>query len=156
MRKKHAQFHPPHELDSEGQPYMRTPSFTLRPQTVKLISKIISPLMDTGILNNKEYDTIVMNLAYIAKYGKQMPTIIPKLISGKDAASLLSISYSQFRILEKEGAFPFRRCMVGSKTVRYKNVDIINYMDVCSVTGNEAIESVVNNDDSDSRDTDFE
>lgn len=129
---------------------MRKPSFTLRPQTVKLISKMISPLIDTGILNNKEYDTIVMNLAYIAKYGKQMPVIIPKLISGKDAASMLSISYSQFRILEKLGCFPFSRRMVGSKTVRYKNTDIYDYMDLCDVIGNDALESVADMDKSDS------
>ena len=112
--------------------------------------------MDSGILNNKEYDTIVMNLAYLAKYGKQMPTIIPKLISGKDASALLSISYSQFRILEKEGAFPFSRRMVGSKTVRYKNTDIYDYMDLCSVTGNEALESTIDIDASDSIDADPE
>ena len=121
---------------------MRTTTFSLRPQTVKLIAKMISPLMDSGTINNKEYDTIVTNLSYVAKYGKSIPEIIPKLITGQEAAEMLAISYSQFRILEKEGEFPFRRCMVGSRTVRYKNVDIIKYMDVCSVTLDVPLASV--------------
>ena len=44
---------------------------------------------------------------------------------------MLGVSHSQFRALEHEGAFPFKRRTVGGRTVRYKNTDIISYMDYC-------------------------
>ena len=53
--------------------------------------------------------------------------------SQEELAEMLSVSYSQFRTLEKEGAFPFRRRMIGGKTVRYLNKDIIDYMLVGSL-----------------------
>ncbi len=109
-------------------------TFPLRPQTVKLIRRLIAPLMDYGLVTNPEYNTISSQLSYIAKYGKPMPIITQKLISGREAAEMLSISYSQFRALEREGTFPFKRRLLGNKTVRYKNTDIFEYMDVCSVT----------------------
>ena len=112
-------------------------AFPLRPQTVKLIGRLISPLMDYGLVTNTEYNVIISNLSYIAKHGKPMPEIKLRLISGKEAAEMLSISYSQFRSLEKEGVFPFKRRNVGNKTVRYKNTDIIEYMDFCSEHGGE-------------------
>ena len=102
----------------------------LKMQTVRIIARMLSPLMDCGAINNKEYDAIVTNLSYVAKHGKPVPAIIPKLITARDAAEMLSISYSQFRVLEKEGAFPFKRRSVGNKTVRYKNTDIFEYMDL--------------------------
>ena len=112
-------------------------AFPLRPQTVKLIGRLISPLMDYGLVTNTEYNVIISHLSYIAKHGKPMPEIKLRLISGKEAAEMLSISYSQFRSLEKEGVFPFKRRNVGNKTVRYKNIDIIEYMDFCSEHGGE-------------------
>ena len=57
---------------------------------------------------------------------------VAELLNGLDkkqeAAEMLAISYSQFRALEKEGAFPFRRKLVGNKTVRYRNTDIYDYI----------------------------
>lgn len=106
----------------------------LKMQTVKLIARLLSPLMYCGTISNKEYDSIVTNLSYVAKHGKPIPAIIPKLITAQEAAEMLSICYSQFRALEKEGAFPFKRRSVGNKTVRYKNTEIIEYMDLCCAT----------------------
>ena len=106
----------------------------LKMQTVKLIARLLSPLMYCGTISNKEYDTIVTNLSYVAKHGKPIPAIIPKLITAQEAAEMLSICYSQFRALEKEGAFPFKRRSVGNKTVRYKNTEIIEHMDLCCAT----------------------
>ena len=90
--------------------------------------------MFCGTISNKEYDAIVTNLSYVAKHGKPIPAIIPKLITAQEAAEMLSICYSQFRALEKEGVFPFKRRSVGNKTVRYKNTEIIEYMDLCCAT----------------------
>ena len=112
-------------------PYNTSP---LKMQTVRTIARMLSPLMDCGAISNKEYDTIVTNLSYVAKHGKPIPAIIPKLITAQEAAEMLSICYSQFRALEKEGVFPFKRRSVGNKTVRYKNTEIMEYMDLCCAT----------------------
>lgn len=40
---------------------------------------------------------------------------------------MLGISHSNFKKLEAEGAFPFKRRMVGS-AVRYKNTDILDFI----------------------------
>ena len=113
----------------------------LKMQTVRIVARILSPLMDCGAISNREYDVIVTNLSYIAKHGKPIPAIIPKLITAQEAAEMLSICYSQFRALEKEGAFPFKRRNVGNKTVRYKNTDILEYMDYCCATLNAPLGS---------------
>ncbi len=106
----------------------------LRPATARLVTRLIAPLLDSGLVTNTEYDAIYQNLAYLAKKGEQMPTIPPRLITGQEAAELLGISLSQFRTLEREGAFPFHRRIVGGRNVRYRNTDIYAYMDTGAVT----------------------
>lgn len=100
----------------------------LRPQVVDLLAKMVVPLVGTGVLTAAEHETIFSNLRYLAKHGCPTPAILPKLITPQEVAELLSISYSQFRALEKEGTFPFKRHMVGGKTVRYLNTEVIAYM----------------------------
>ncbi len=109
----------------------------LRPATAKLVARLLAPLLDSGVVSGDEYSLITSNLNHLAKHGTPAPAIQPKLIDPQEAAALLSISYSQFRALEKEGAFPFSRRMVGGKTVRYLNLDIINYMLVETKVANE-------------------
>ena len=104
---------------------------TLRPATVKLVSRLLIPLMDSGTVTNREYKIIAANLSHLAKHGEPMPAILPKLITSQEAAEMLGVSHSQFRALEHEGLFPFRRRSVGGRTVRYKNTDVIAYMDYC-------------------------
>lgn len=75
--------------------------FPLRAETVKLIRRLLSPLMDYGLVSNREYDTIVTSLSYIVKHGTPMPAVVPRLISTQEAAEMLGISSSQFRALER-------------------------------------------------------
>ena len=63
----------------------------------------------------------------LAEHGTTKPVIIPKLIDQKEVAEMLGIGYSNFKKLEAEGAFPFKRKMVGS-SVRYRNIDVIDYL----------------------------
>jgi len=100
----------------------------LRPATVSLLAKLVLPLTDSGLVTTAEYDVVFSHLRYLAKHGTPRPAIPPKLITPREAAEMLSISYSQFRTLETEGAFPFCRRRVGNKTVRYLNTDIIDYI----------------------------
>ena len=57
------------------------------------------------------------------------PIITPRLIDQKSAAELLGIGLSNFKRLEADGAFSFKRKLVGS-SVRYRNTDVIAY--ICS------------------------
>ena len=100
----------------------------LRPQTARLIYRLLAVLLDSGGLTVGEYNLISRNLRALAKTGELAPAIAPKLLTPQEAAEILAISYSQFRSLEKEGAFPFRRKLVGNKTVRYRNTDIYDYI----------------------------
>ena len=61
------------------------------------------------------------------EHGTLKPAIVPKLIDQKSAAELLGIGLSNFKRLEAEGAFSFKRKMVGS-SVRYRNTDVIDYI----------------------------
>ncbi len=100
---------------------------TLRRRTVKLITRIIKPLVDEGLIFVSEEQTIIANLKHLANKGELMPVILPKLINQKEAAEMLGLGYSNFKKLEKENVFPFSRRMVGS-SVRYRNTDIIEYI----------------------------
>ena len=100
----------------------------LRPQTARLVCRLASVLLDSGTITVEEYNIISRNLHALAKTGELAPAITPRLLTPQEAAEILAISYSQFRSLEKEGAFPFRRKLVGNKTVRYRNTDIYDYI----------------------------
>jgi len=100
---------------------------TLRQRTVKLIGRIIKPLVDEGLIFVSEEQKIISNLKHLANKGELMPVIIPKLIDQKESAEMLGLGYSNFKKLERENAFPFSRRMVGS-SVRYRNTDIIEYI----------------------------
>ncbi len=104
----------------------------LRPATVSLLAKLVLPLTDSGLVTTAEYELVFSHLRYLAKHGTPQPAITPKLVTPQEAAEILAISYSQFRALEKENVFPFRRRRVGDKTVRYLNTDIIHYIEAAS------------------------
>ena len=102
----------------------------LRMIVVKYILALIRTLIEPGVLTVSEYSVIAKNLTHLAKHGELAPAVPHKLITPQEVAELLSISYSQFRQLEKEGAFEehFKRRVIGNKTVRYYLPDIVSYM----------------------------
>lgn len=99
----------------------------IRQSTVKLIGKIIFPLVETGVVTLAEYNEIMANLRYLAKKGTLVPDVLPKLLKTKEVADILGISSSQFRQLESESFFPFQRRNIG-KSVRFCNIEVINYI----------------------------
>ena len=103
-------------------------SLRLRLQTVQLTCRLLAPLMASGLVTVGELTVIRKNLTALAKTGELAPAVKPKLLTGPETAEMLSISYSQFRTLERAGAFPFRRRLIGGKTVRFLNTDIVEYM----------------------------
>jgi predicted DNA-binding transcriptional regulator AlpA len=99
----------------------------IRPKTVKLLARLIKPLAEEGLILVSEEQAINANLKCLASKGELMPVVVPKLVNQKEAAEMLCLGYSNFKKLEKENVFPFRRRMVGS-SVRYRNTDIIEFI----------------------------
>ena len=99
----------------------------IRLQTVKLIGKLLHPLTESNLISVPEFREIVAQLKHLADKGDPLPVVIPKLLDQTEAAEMLGISLANFKRLEREGYFTFRRKMVGS-SVRYRNTDITRYI----------------------------
>ena len=104
-------------------------------ETVRFFKRIMRPVAETGIIPLAEYNEAIAQLASLAEHGIPKHTVIPKLIDQRGTAELLGIGLSNFKRLEAEGAFPFKRKMIGS-SVRYRNTDVISY--ICSSGDNES------------------
>ena len=74
-----------------------------------------------------ENDFGAIFVEHLAERGENLPAIIPKLVDQEEAASMLGVGLSNFKKLEREGAFSFKRKMVGT-SVRYRNTDVISYI----------------------------
>ncbi len=109
----------------------------IRPKTVKLIGRLLAPLSDEGLIRVDEERAILANLKHLATHGSPMPSIEPKLIDQRMAAEMLGVGLSNFKKLEHDGIFPFKRRMVGS-SVRYRNLDVLAYV----MAGDETTVSV--------------
>lgn len=108
---------------------MNLPNNNLRMATVRWIGRLLAVTLDAGAMTVGEYNVVMKTLRDAAKKGEiKEPEVPLRLVDGREAADILGISYSQFRALEAEGIFPFRRKMLGKKTVRYRITDINNYI----------------------------
>jgi len=96
-------------------------------ETVRMFRRIMKPLAEEGVIPLPEYNEVISQLTSLAEHGKPKPVIIPRLVDMKEAASILGIGLSNFKKLESENAFPFKRKMVGS-SVRYRNTDLYDYI----------------------------
>lgn len=99
----------------------------IRPRTVKLISRFLRPLTDEGLIMVQEEQEVLKNLRHLAEKGNLPPAVVPKLIDQREAATLLGIGYSNFKKLEKDDHFPFKRKMIGA-AIRYRNTDILDFI----------------------------
>ena len=99
----------------------------IRPKTVQLIAKVPRPWADEGVIPVPEYNALIAHAKYLAEHGVARPAIMPKLIMQEEAAAMLCVGLSNFKKLEKEGAFPFARRMLGGG-VRYGNLDVIDFI----------------------------
>lgn len=101
----------------------------LRMSTVRWLGRHLAIDLDLGALTVSEYTLIMKTLRAVAKKGNAMEPDIPiRLVDAKEAADILGISYSQFRALEFEGVLRIPRKMLGRKTVRYRIIDINNFI----------------------------
>ena len=99
----------------------------LRPRTVKLVARILKPFVDEGVILVSEEQEMLKNLRHLAEKGSLAPVIVPKLVDQREAAVMLGIGYSNFKKLEKDGVFPFKRRMISS-AIRFRNTDIIDFI----------------------------
>lgn len=99
----------------------------IKPSTVNLIAKLLHVLAESGTIGVPEEHEIVAQLRSLSREGVPLPVIVPKLIDQSEAAAMLGIGLSNFKKLEHENAFPFKRKLVGT-SVRYRNTDVIKYL----------------------------
>jgi len=99
----------------------------LRPRTVKLLRRLMQPWIEIGYIANIEANHIVSNLNHLIRHNELVPAIAPRLLSQPEVAEMLGLSLSNFKTLEKNNAFPFKRRMIGG-SVRYSNVSVIEYI----------------------------
>lgn len=95
--------------------------------TVRFFKRIMRPVAEEGIISLPEYNEAISQLTSLAEHGVPKPAVTPKLLDQREVAEMLNISHSNFKKLEAEGAFPFKRKMIGS-AVRYRNTDVIAYL----------------------------
>lgn len=96
-------------------------------ETVRMFKRIMRPIAEEGIISLPEYNEAISQLTSLAEHGTLKPVVIPKLIDMKEVAEMLGIGLSNFKKLEAEGRFPFKRKMVGT-SVRYRNTDICTFI----------------------------
>lgn len=96
-------------------------------ETVRMFRRVMRPIAEEGVIPLPEYNEAISQLTSLAEHGTLKPVIPPKLIDQREAAEILGIGLSNFKKLESEGAFPFRRKTVGS-SVRYRNTDLYDYV----------------------------
>ena len=96
-------------------------------KTVRFFKRIMRPVAEEGIIPLAEYNEAISQLTSLAEHGTPKPAIVPKLLDQREVSEMLGIGLSNFKKLESEGVFPFKRKMVGS-SVRYRHTDIINYI----------------------------
>lgn len=96
-------------------------------KTVRMFQRVMLPIAQEGVISLPEYHEAIAQLTNLAKNGTLKPLITPRLVDQKEAAEMIGVAYSNFKKLEAEGAFPFKRKMVGS-SVRYRNTDIIDFI----------------------------
>ena len=98
----------------------------LRPKSAKLITRFIKPLPEEGLITLPEERLIISALKALTEPPRNK-SVQARLINQAEAAEMLSIGLSNFKKLEKEAVFSFKRCIVGS-SVRYRNLDVIEFI----------------------------
>ena len=106
---------------------MNSESQYIRPNLIRWIGRHLAVDLDIGVLTVGEYNLIMRTLRELSKRGIPVPPEKPRLLKTDEVAAMLAISKSQFRTLEAEGKFPFKRRTVGA-SVRYLNLDVIRFM----------------------------
>jgi predicted DNA-binding transcriptional regulator AlpA len=87
----------------------------------------MQPWIEIGYISNLEANHIVSNLKHLIRHNELIPSIKPRLLSQPEVAEMLGLSLSNFKTLEKNNAFPFKRKTIGG-SVRYSNIAVAEYI----------------------------
>ena len=112
---------------------------TFRESTARFLRRLHTPLLEQGVMTRDEFDLMHTYLSSLAKKGIPPPDVPQKMIRAPEVAELLDISYAEFRKLDKDGFFPFKRRTIG-KSVRYFYPDVVKYMDLGSYESENTME----------------
>ncbi len=102
-------------------------NIVIKLETIKKLSEWINLLSKNGVVSGIEGKEIISQLKHISERSEMKPLIMPKLIKKEEVAEMLNIGLTNFKKLEKEDEFPFKRRMLGS-SVRYLNTDVLKYI----------------------------
>jgi len=102
-------------------------AYAIKIKNVKLVSRILKPWCDEGMVSVPEYNEIVSQLKSLAEKGEILPAIQPRLVNQDEVAEMLGISKANFKAMERDGKIPIPRRMVGS-SVRYRLTDVVMYI----------------------------
>ena len=106
---------------------MYNQQISIRPKTIHLLARIMKPFIEEGIIAQTEANSIIANLRSISEKGTPLKEVQPKLLTQQNVSEMLGIAFSNFRKLEAQGEFPFRRRLIHG-SVRYLNLDVLEYM----------------------------
>lgn len=116
---------------------------TFRESTAKFLRRFHTPLLEHGLMSRDEFELMHTYISSLVKRGTPPLTVTPKLIRAPEVAELLDISYAEFRKLDKDGFFPFKRRTIG-KSVRYFYPDVVKYMELGSYESENTMEEKKN------------
>lgn len=99
----------------------------LRSETVKLIKDLLKPWVERDVVTAEEATLLTAQMKAIKSTGGIVEPVVPKLLDQDEVSQLLGMGKSQFRKLEKEGCFPFKRKTMGT-SVKYRNIEVYHYI----------------------------
>ena len=99
----------------------RTAQECIRPQTVRLACRLLSPLLDAGTITTSEYTIIRKTLSQLLKSGEPLQVIKPKLLTPQEAAEMLK---DQFIVLANDLMYKSKYAPLSER--ERKKVNIIN------------------------------
>ena len=91
--------------------------------TLRAISRFLKILCDTDVVGVQEMNEINLNLKHLREKGTLHPAIPNRLIDRKELCSILSLSLSNLKRLEKSGEIDIPIIRIGS-TLRYRLRDV--------------------------------
>jgi predicted DNA-binding transcriptional regulator AlpA len=114
----------------------------IRPKTVKLVTQLLKPLVDEGVVTVAEFTELQAQLKSLAAKGTLLSSSKPQLLTMQDVADRLKISLALFKRLERDGELPgLSRRMVGRSAVRYRSHDVARYIMTSDDAGQEQVTS---------------
>jgi len=96
--------------------------------TLRAISRFLKILADSDTISVQEMNEININLKHLREKGSLAPVVPNRLIDRKELCSILSLSLSNLKRLEKSGEINIPILRIGS-TLRYRLHDVYRFVE---------------------------